>query len=143
MSARSSEGSFGPAKLILMTRVPWPTAQLMPLRMLNVVLSGVATLVEKACTARMPRGRRGAEQTLARGNGAGHAGAVRVRLVRRAHRVVALCHRALEIRVGGVDLGVDHRNRHVGASDHAVHVAEAELLQDVLRRVAGLTLAAR
>ena len=90
-----------------------------------------------------PRGRRGAEQTLARGHGARHAGAVRVRLVRRAHRVVALCHRPLEIRVGGVDLGVDHRNRYVGASDHAVHVAEAELLQDVLRRVAGLTLAAR
>ena len=38
---------------MLMTRAPWFTAQLMPLRMLNVVLSGVATLVEKACTARM------------------------------------------------------------------------------------------
>ena len=89
------------------------------------------------------RRRRGAQQALARADGARHAGAVRVRLVRRAHRVVALCHRPLEIRVGGVDLGVDHRNRYVGASDHAVHVAEAELLQDVLRRVAGLTVAAR
>ena len=126
-----------------MTRAPWFTAQLMPLRMLNVVLSGVATLVREGVHGKEARGRRGAQQTLARGNGAGHAGAVRVRLVRRAHRVVALCHRALEIRVGGVDLGVDHRNRHVGASDHAVHVAEAELLQDVLRRVAGLTVAAR
>ena len=72
-----------------------------------------------------------------RGDGSRHAGAVRVRLVRRAHRVEALCHRAFEIRVGGVDLEVDHRNRHIGAADHAVHVNEAELLQDVLRGVAG------
>ena len=89
------------------------------------------------------RGRRGAEQALARADRARHAGAVRVRLVRRAHRVVALRHRSLEIGVGGVDLRIDHRDRHVGAFDHAVHVGEAELLQDVLRGVAGLTLAAR
>src|SRR5215813_11049649 len=48
LSARASEGSLGPAKLILMMRAPSCTDQLMPLRMLNVVLSAVAAVVEKA-----------------------------------------------------------------------------------------------
>src|SRR5215469_5302096 len=51
LSARSSEGSLGPAKLILMMRTLSCTDQLMPLRMLNVVLSAVAAVLEKACTA--------------------------------------------------------------------------------------------
>src|SRR5262249_52226261 len=50
-SARSSEGSFGPAKLILMMRAPWRTDQSMPLRILNVVPSPLAAVVEKAFTA--------------------------------------------------------------------------------------------
>ena len=39
LSARASEGSLGPAKLILMMRAPSCADQLMPLRILNVVLS--------------------------------------------------------------------------------------------------------
>ena len=108
-----------------MMRAPWLTAQLMPLRMLNVVLSALAALVEKACTASSRAAGAVPEQTLVRGNRARHAGAVGVRLLRRAHRVEALRHRALEIRMGGVDFRIDHRDRHVGASDHAVNVARS------------------
>src|SRR5262245_62793275 len=48
LSARASEGSLGPAKLILMMRAPSCADQLMPLRILNVVLSAVVALAEKA-----------------------------------------------------------------------------------------------
>src|SRR5262249_49367216 len=47
LSARPSEGSRGPAKLMLMMRAPSCTDQLMPLRMLNVVLSVVDAVLEK------------------------------------------------------------------------------------------------
>src|SRR4029450_13635073 len=46
--ARASEASLGPAKLILMMRAPSCADQLMPLRILNVVLSAVVALAEKA-----------------------------------------------------------------------------------------------
>ena len=104
--------------------------------MLNVVLSAVAALVEKACTARSRAAGAVPSRRWCAANGARHAGAVRVRLVRCARSVVALRHRSFEIGVGGVDLRIDHRDRHVGAFDDAVHVGEAELLQDVLRGVA-------
>src|SRR5258707_7366139 len=51
LSARASEGSLGPAKLILMMRAPSCADQLMPLRILNVVLSAVVALAEQALTA--------------------------------------------------------------------------------------------
>jgi hypothetical protein len=70
-----------------------------------------------------------------RSNGAGHAGAVCVRFLRRAHRVEALRHRALELGMRHVDLRIDHRDRHVGAAYRAVDVGNLELRQDVLRRV--------
>jgi hypothetical protein len=69
-----------------------------------------------------PRGRRSPEQPLVRGNRACHAGAVRVRIFRRANRVEALRHRALEVRMRDVDFRIDHRDRHVGATDHAMNV---------------------
>jgi hypothetical protein len=63
---------------MLMTRAPCPTAQSIPLRMLNVVLSALAALLEKACTASR-RAAGAVPSTLARGHRARHAGAVGVR----------------------------------------------------------------
>src|SRR5438094_4624294 len=68
LSARSSEGSLGPAKLILMMRAPSCTDQLTPLRMLNVVLSAVAAVVGEGVHSEQPRGRRSPEQPPVRGN---------------------------------------------------------------------------
>ena len=83
------------------------------------------------------RGRRGAQNPLARGDGARHAGAVGVRLLRcAAHRAEALRHHADEVGMGDVDLRIDHRDRDIGAPDHAVNVQHLELLEDVLRGVA-------
>ena len=79
LSARSSEGSFGPAKLMLMMRAPWFTAQSMPLRMLNVVLSALAGLGGERVHREQAGGGRDAEEPQVRGDRAGHAGAVRVR----------------------------------------------------------------
>ncbi len=39
--------------------------------------------------------------------------------------------------VGGVDLRIDHRDRDVGAAHDAVYVGDLQLLEDVLRGVAG------
>ena len=83
------------------------------------------------------RGRRGAQNFLARGDRARHAGAVGVRLFRcAAHRAEALRHHADEVGMGDVDFRIDHRDRDIGAPDHAVNVQHLELLQDVLRGVA-------
>src|SRR5262252_8829328 len=124
LSARSSEGSLGPAKLILMMRAPSCTDQLMPLRMLNVVLSAVAAVVEKACTASS----RAAGAVPSKRWCAAMAPAVPVRLLRRANRVEALRHGALEVGMRDVDFRIDHRDRHVGAADQAVDVGNLELL---------------
>src|SRR5580704_13824304 len=51
LSARSIEGSRGPAKLILMMRTPLVAAQSRPLRMLNVVESALDGPLEKAWIA--------------------------------------------------------------------------------------------
>ncbi len=83
-----------------------------------------------------PRARRDPQQPLVRGNGAGHAGAVRMRLLRRAHCIEALRHRALEIGVSSVDFRIDHRDRHIGALGYPVDVGNLELLQGVLRGIA-------
>jgi hypothetical protein len=48
-----------------------------------------------------------------RGDRAGNAGAVRMRRRRAAERVVFLGDDAGEIGMLGVDLGIDHRHRHV------------------------------
>ena len=81
-------------------------------------------------------GRRDPDDPQARGDGAGHAGAVRVRRFLRADRAEALCDHALQVGMCRVDLRVHHRDRNVGASDQAVNVGELELLQDVLRGIA-------
>ena len=86
-----------------------------------------------------PGGGRDSQQPLVRGDRARHAGAVRVRLFRRADRAEALRDHALEVGVGGVDFRIDHRDRDIGAADDAVDVGDLELLQDVLR---GVTLLA-
>ena len=122
---------------MLMTRAPWPTAQSMPLRMLNVVLSALAALLEKACTA----SRRAAGAMPSSRWRAAIAPAMPVpcgmRLFRcAAHRVEALRHHAVEIGMGDVDLRIDHRDRDIGAPDHAVNVQHLSFSQDVLRGVA-------
>ena len=83
------------------------------------------------------RGRRRPQHALARGHRTRHAGAVGVRLLRCAsHRAEALRRHPDEIGMGEIDLRIDHRDRDVGASDHAVDVQHLELLEDVLRGVA-------
>src|SRR3954453_20895444 len=67
-----------------------------------------------------------------------------MRLLRRAHCIEALRHRALEIGVSSVDFRIDHRDRHIGALGYPVDVGNLELLQDVLRGIAWLSsIAAR
>ena len=61
------------------------------------------------------RAGRHAEQLLVRHDRAGHAGAVRMRVVVDAGRVVAVGDGAGEIGMGAVDLGVDHADRDVVA----------------------------
>ena len=90
-----------------------------------------------------PRARRSAEEPLVRGNRAGHAGAVCVRFLRRAHRVEALRHCALEVGVRDVDFRIDHCDRHVGAANNAVDIGNLELLQHVLRGISLRRVAAR
>ena len=85
---------------------------------------------------KQPRARRRAEKPLVRRDGSGHAGAVRVRLLRRADGAEALGDDALQIGMRRVDLRIDDRDRDIGAPDHAVDVGELELLQNVLRGVA-------
>src|SRR5262245_44614353 len=59
-----------------------------------------------------------------------------MRLLWRADRAEALGDHAFQIGMRGVDLRIDHRDQDVVAPDHAVHVGNLELLQNVLRGVA-------
>jgi hypothetical protein len=69
------------------------------------------------------RGRRGAQNFLPRGDGAGHAGAMAVRLFRcAAHRAEPLRHHADKVGMGDIDFRIDHRDRDIGAPGHAVNV---------------------
>ena len=63
---------------------------------------------------------------------AGHAGAVRMRLLRPPDGVVLLDDRAGEVGMIGVDLGVDHRDQHLAAGRDLVHLGELQLLDGVL-----------
>ena len=54
----------------------------------------------------------------------------------RLHRAEALRDHADEVGMGEIDLRIDHRDRDIGAPDHAVNVQHLELLEDVLRGVA-------
>src|SRR5258707_14280719 len=51
LSARASEGSLGPEKLMLMMRTPSCTDQLMPLRLFKLVLSAGAPVPGEALPA--------------------------------------------------------------------------------------------
>ena len=108
-----------------------------------MVLSAVAALAGEGMNCKQPRGWRGTKQPLVCGNGSRHAGAVGVGLLRGARRVEALRHRAFEVGVSDVDLRIDHRDRHIGATDHAVNIGNLELLQHVLRGVSLRRVAAR
>ena len=120
-----------------MMRAPWPTDQSMPLRILNVVLSALAALREKACTARrrapgaVPRIPRRAAMAPAIPVpwACGFSGAPPTALKRCADH-------AGQIGVRDIDFGVDHRDRDIGAPDHAVNVQHLELVENVLRGVA-------
>ena len=67
---------------------------------------------------------------------AGHAGAVRMRVVVDAGGVVAVGDGAGEIGMRAVDLGIDHRDRDVVARGDAVRVGEPQLLGHVLAGIA-------
>ena len=108
-----------------------------------MVLSALAAVAGEGVHSEQPRGRRSPEQSPVRGNRARHAGAVGVGLLRGARRVEALRHRALEVRMRDVDFRIDHRDRHVGATDHAVNLGDLELLQHVLRGISLRRVAAR
>ena len=53
-----------------------------------------------------------------------------------SHRAEALRDHADELGMGEIDLRIDHRDRDIGAPDHAVDVQHLELLEDILRGVA-------
>ena len=76
------------------------------------------------------------DNPLMRGDGARHAGAVRVRRLVLADRAVFLRDHAGEVGVAGVDHRVDHGDGDVGAARDPMHVGDAQLLENVLRRVA-------
>ena len=83
------------------------------------------------------RAGRDAEQALVRADRARHAGAVRMRrLVVRGQRVEGAGDDAREVGMLAVDFRIDHRDLHVLAGRDAVRLDEAELGDDVLRRVA-------
>ena len=65
---------------------------------------------------------------------ANHAGAVKVRLLLLADRVVLLDEGAGEIGMVHVDRGIDHRDQHAAAGRHLVHLTELQLADDVLLR---------
>ena len=118
---------------MLMTRALLAAAQSIPLRMLKVVLCALSPSPVKARTAEQPHLRRNADQFAVGGDGAGHAGAVRMRRRRRAERVVFARDHAGEIGMAGVDLGIDHRHQHVVAIADAVRVQQMQLGNDILR----------
>ena len=97
---------------------------------------GLGGVAGEGVHGKQTRGRRRPQHRLARGHRACHAGAMRVRLLRRAYRAEALRHHAHEVGMRGVDFRIDHRDRDVGAPDHAVDIQHLELLEDVLRGVA-------
>ena len=72
-----------------------------------------------------------------RGDGADHAGAVRVRLIGPADGVVFLGDRAREIGMLVVDLGVDHGDQHVVAGRDLVDLGKPQLVDDILVGGAG------
>ena len=82
------------------------------------------------------RAGRHAEQLLMRHDRAGHAGAVRMRVVvdRRSRRTVG--DGAGEIGMRAVDLGVDHADRDVVARDDAMGREQPQLLRHVLAGIA-------
>ena len=102
-----------------------------------MVLSALAALLEKACTASrraagaVPsrRWRAAIAPAMPVPWGCGFSGAPPTALKRCATTPD-------EVGMGGIDLRIDHRDRDVGAPDHAVNVQHVELLQDVLRGVA-------
>ena len=119
-----------------MMRAPWLHRPVDALEDVERGALGGRRVAGEGVHGEQPRGRRGPEQPLVRGDRARHAGAVRVRLFRRADRAEALRHHALEVGMRGVDFRIDHRDRDIGAADHAVDVGDLELLEDVLRGVA-------
>ena len=117
-----------------MMRAPLLIAHSMPAMICRVVASGDCRVDRREGVHRqdpcafgaMPRSLRCDDDR------AGHAGAVRMRLLRLADRVVLLGDRAGEIGMVGVDLGVDHRDQHLVAGRDLVDLGELQLLDDVL-----------
>ena len=132
-----SIGSRGPAKLILMMRAPWLAAQSTPLRILNVVPCALSCSPAKARTASSFTFGATPIELGMRGDGAGHAGAVRVRRRGGAERVELADEHAGEIGMLRVDFGIDHSHDHVVAIGELVRFQKMQLGNDVLLGVWG------
>ena len=70
-----------------------------------------------------------------RHDGAGNAGAVNVRALGAAERIEIVGDGIGKFRMLGVDAGVDHGDRHVGAMRQRMCLRQAELGQRILRRI--------
>jgi hypothetical protein len=80
--------------------------------------------------------RRDAEKLAVGDDGAGHLGAVLVRLVAAADGVELAGDGAVEIGMSGVDLGIDDGDQHVGAGRDFVDLGQPQLAHDVLPGIA-------
>ena len=82
------------------------------------------------------RTRRDAQKLAMRGDGAGHFGAMQMRSFTAAERVEAFYDGAIEIRVLGVDLGVDHREQHVLSRCELMRLRDLQFGKNILCRIA-------
>ena len=135
-SWRARPGSAGPAKLMLMMRACCSEAYSTLLRIAMVVASATGPAGHRR------RGWRGFSQP-ARPPSAGHGRRSRrqwrchaMRLLGLAERVERADDRARQFGMTEVDAGIDHRDQHPVAVGERVRLADAELGERVLRRVA-------
>ena len=101
-----------------------------------MVASALAPAAPNARMARILRGWRRAHQPRMRGDRAGDRGAVLMRLLRLAERVERADDHARKLGMAEVDAGIDHRDQDRVAVGERVRLADAELGERVLRRIA-------
>ena len=97
---------------------------------------GAGRLAGEGADRKQVRAGRNAQELAVRGDGAGHAGAMRMRRLVGTGGIELTAEDAFEVGVTGIDLRIDHRDWDIGALDSAVDVGEPQLAQDVLRGVA-------
>ena len=118
---------------MLMMRAPLAIAQSMPATMLCVVACcGVLRIRAERVDRQNAGARRDAEQLAVGHDRARHPGAVLVRLVRRRDGVELAGDRAGEIGMGGIDLGIDHGDQHVGPGSDTMGFGKPQLGDHIL-----------